>query len=128
MKTISISGFGGGYENECQRMLWNGINYLREQKLIGEINTGIEFQSFENVYGACFPKGEPAEKLSEAVMRGIDEATGAMHHAVMGHLMFICKMGTEKWFEEFRDLPERIFDWDGTVKSCPKTDLSEKLG
>lgn len=114
MKTVDISGMGGGYENVCQRMLKNGREFLKKH---GELKASLH--GYANIYGVCDVKGEDAEALEKAVMEGIEDCTGAMHQAVMGHLFFIAKSGEEKWLGEFKDTPERIYEWDGTPASCP---------
>lgn len=120
VKTIDISGFekmgdkiGYGYEAVCQRALWEGIQYLakvdRPEKILDK--TG----SFKNVYGICETPESAKElediwsKLDKEVFHGW---TGAQHQAVVGHLQFIAKNGINKWLDEFKDSPDRIFDID----------------
>lgn len=92
-----ISGFGGGYEAVCQQMLHNGVQFLSEQE-------SVDFKVFEspNIYGIVDLKGDDAQALENAVMGGIDDATGAMHHAVMTRLAYINKHGWENYCEELR--------------------------
>ncbi len=126
VKTIDISGMGGGYENECQRMLWNGINYLEANPDI-KPNLQKAYSTYQGIYGICTSETEAARRLDKAVMNGIDDATGAMHQCVVGHLLFIAKNGVNKWLDEFKDKPECYYVWDGTAKSCPSTELSRKM-
>ena len=92
-----ISGFGGGYEEVCQQMLHNGVKFLSER-------SGTDVRVLENpsIFGIVKLEGEDAQALEEAVMDGIDDATGAMHHAVMTRLALINKNGWDKYCEELR--------------------------
>ena len=120
VKTIDISGFdshgdelGYGYEAVCQRALWEGIQYLakvdRPDKILDKSS------GFKNVYG-IIETPESAKEL-EAIWSRLDKEvfngwTGAQHQAVVGHLMFISKNGVQKWLDEFKDQPDRIFEID----------------
>ncbi len=92
-----ISGFGGSYEADCQQMLHNGVTFLSNKE-------GVDFKIFtiKNVYGICDIRGDDAKDIEAAVMDGIDDATGAMHQAVMSRLHYINKHGWEKYCEELR--------------------------
>lgn len=122
MKTVDISGFGGGYENECQKILKAGIEFL--EKNPGE----IKFKQSKNVFGIIdSSEDQRTSDLEDALVKASGDCTGGMVHATMQHLWFISKNGVDKWLEEFKDQQQRIFEWDGTVESCPKTDLSERM-
>jgi hypothetical protein len=112
--TASISGFGGGYEDTCQRMLWRGVAYLAEVRPPLEIWEGTH--SYERVYGLLVT-GEGLEELEAAVMRGEDDVTGAMHQAVMGHLRAIHEHGVDWWLDRLREHggDDRIFEWEGEL-------------
>jgi len=95
MKTVDISGFGGGYEAGCQRMLLNGLQYLHE-------HPNFDFRVYSSnpqVFGLCIGEGVDAESLDEAVCEGT-EPSGAMHHAVISHLAYIHKHGYDGWISE----------------------------
>lgn len=126
MKTVDLSGLSGGYENICQQMLKNGIDYLTAKGLIGAYS-GIAYKEYEGVVGIAIPNTPEAEALDKAIMAGIDGATGAMHQCVVGHLKFIAKKGVDGWLAEFHDEPNRYFEWDGTEKSCPETEISRRM-
>ena len=115
--TWEISGFGGGYENACQRMLWTGIKYLSKidnpEKLLQgthglqgkaakdnilEIEEGTQIQ----FYGICYTPESFKECEAEMMKAVNNDCTGAMHQAVVGHLRFISKNGLQKWHEELK--------------------------
>lgn len=98
-----ISGFGDSYEAACQQMLHNGVAFL--QAKAGEQGIDVKVLELENVYGIVKLEGEDAEALEAAVMGGIEDATGAMHHAVMSRLAWINKNGWDKYCEELRKPP-----------------------
>lgn len=98
-----ISGFGGGYETCCQDMLEAGVKWLNEHT-----ERTLEGHGYQNVYGIFVPDSDDAKALEAAVLEGAKgEATGAMHHAVMGRLFWIGKNGWEAYCAELRkDEPE----------------------
>ena len=115
MKTVDISGFGGGYEDVCQQMLRNGIEWLKAHPDFKGV-----MKTFKNVTGLAIPENDDAKALEAAMMAGISDATGAMHHAVSSHLYYIAKHGYEGWIKMAEEkIPDRIYEWDGTPKSCP---------
>lgn len=67
MKTIDISGFGGGYEAGCQKMLLNGLKFLKE-------HPNFDFKVYKQsprVFGICIGEGETAKELDKAVEDGV---------------------------------------------------------
>lgn len=122
MKTIDISGMGGGYENECQKMVWAGVEFLKKEP--GE----IKFKQNANVHGLIdTSEDDRTARLETHIAEASGDCTGGMVHSVMQHLWFISKNGVEKWLGEFHDQPDRVYEWDGTVGTCPKTELSQKM-
>lgn len=111
--TINMSGFGGGYEKAMQVMLEAGLAWLEKHK-----TANLKFSGIRNVVGIIRADSPDAKTLSDVVGRSVKECTGAMHECVLGHLMLIHAHGYKKWFESFKQ--ERIFLYDGTLKSCPK--------
>lgn len=107
MKTIDVSGFGGGYENCCQQMLKKGLEWLKKHP------------KFDFKKGYKPTENPQIKELDEAMTKGLDP-TGAMYGAVLGHLKSIHECGYDAWIEYFRkDSPWRVFDYDGTPESCP---------
>lgn len=111
MKTIDISGMGGGYEATCQKMLWNGIRYLEG----GGAKDDIRISSFKNVVGVAICESDAAKALEKAMMEGVDDCTGAMHQCVIGHLLFIAKNGRDAWQAAFNGQPDRFYEIDQTT-------------
>lgn len=121
--SVDISGFGGAYEFTCQRMLWNGIEFVEAHPGIKE----YKFVTYKNVTGLCGSSCDNARMLEAAIMAGVDDATGAMFHAVVGHVLYIANNGREKWLQEIaKDEPGRLFVFNGTVESCPANSEAER--
>jgi len=115
VKTVDMTGFGkdSGYEAVCQKALWAGIKYLAKTDQPDKIlDKTLEFKHIVGI--AETP--ESAKEL-EAIWSKMDKEefqgwTGAQHQAVVGHLRFIGKNGIQKWLDEFKDQPDRIFEFD----------------
>jgi len=95
MPTRDISGFGGSYEEGCQKMLKNGLRFLNGRKIFDWSG----YKQLKNVTGLCIAENKDAEALDKAIMEGIEDASGAMHHAVVNHLAYIWKHGLKKWLK-----------------------------
>lgn len=89
-----ISGFGGSYEVECRKMILNGVKWLKSHPDADPI-----FKGYENVYGICMADNEDSKEFDKAIMKGIEDATGAMHQAVISHIFFIKANGWDKYVE-----------------------------
>ncbi len=85
-----ISGFGGRYEEVCQNMLEAGCQWLQDND-----HDDLQMSEISNVFGLLTAENEQAKALEEAVMAapGAEDASGAMHHAVMRRLHYISKYG-----------------------------------
>lgn len=95
-----ISGFGGTYEDHCQKMLEAGVRHIEKFKLSGN---GVQLSGLQGVYGLCFPENRPAKELEDAIVAAVNgDLTGAMHQAVMTRLMYVAKLGWEGYCEECR--------------------------
>jgi len=92
MLTVDISGFGGSYEMGCQKMLLNGMRFLGDNPRFDWEG----YKSYKGVYGLCIAENEDAKRLDEAICVGV-EPSGAMHHAVVSHLIYIHKYGYDNW-------------------------------
>ena len=95
-KTVNISGFGGGYEYNCQLMLRAGMKYLKVKK-------DFDWSGYETtrgIYGICQAKGNDAKKLDDVLLKASNDCTGAMHQCVVSHLRYIHKSGYEKWLKD----------------------------
>lgn len=92
-----ISGFGGGYEQNCQTMLQAGYIWLIEHP-----KANLKGRTFQNVYGIFEPRGKDAKELEKAILASVDDCTGAMHQAVMTHLFYIHFNGLQKWKDEMK--------------------------
>jgi hypothetical protein len=89
-----ISGFGGGYEQACQQMLRQGLQWFTDHP-----DAKPEFKGFKNVFGLITEENHDAKSLSDAICAGV-EPSGAMHQAVIGHLFAIRRMGWEAYVAE----------------------------
>lgn len=84
-----ISGFGGGYEDTCRKMLSAGLEWLDEHP-----ESKPEFHGFKGVYGLILEDNEDAKALTKAVVDASDgDYTGAMHQAVISSIFWIRKNG-----------------------------------
>ena len=78
-----ISGFGGGYENTCRRMILAGLKWF-------DAHPGADpkFHTFANVYGICSEDNDDAKALTKAMTAPPnDDCTGAMHQATVSHVL-----------------------------------------
>lgn len=94
-----ISGFGKrtSYEKGCQKMLQAGFEWLEKNK-----KRKLKGRTLENVYGIFEPTSKDAKKLSKHIVAAVPDCSGAMHHAIMGHLFFIAGNGINKWKKEVK--------------------------
>ena len=105
MRTIDISGLGGSYEAGCQKMLLNGLRYLKRHP---NFDFSV-YKTYKGIYGICEGEGREAEALDKAINKGVD-STGAMHQAVISHLAYIHKNGYEKWITEAETQGHKIYE------------------
>lgn len=107
IKTFDISGFGGGYESTCQKMIWQAVKYLVENK-----PKDLTSKQSKSITGVCINEGKDGEAFDEAMMNGIDGATGAMHQYATNHARFIYEKGYDKWFEKMAKHRDKSFEYD----------------
>ena len=112
-ETFDLSGFGGGYEDMCQRMLWRGVAYLSEARPLAEIWDGAT--ESPGIYGVMSTAGEGLKALEAAIMNPGDDVTGAMHQCVMGHLRYIHQNGLDGWREFMRPHRGNSYIWTGAL-------------
>lgn len=110
IRTIDISGMGGGYENSCQLMLKAALEFDGSKDI-----TRKDFSDFG------FASTDKAKEMQGAMLDVVNnDCTGAMMGTVLAHFFFIQENGREKWLAEIdRENPGRIYEWDGTEKSIP---------
>lgn len=105
MKTIDISGFGGPYEAGCQKMLINGLKFLKEHPNFD----WSAYKEYRGVFGLTIAEGSEAKELDDAICQGV-EPSGAMHSAVISHLAYIHKHGYEGWLSQGEKQGETIYE------------------
>ncbi len=93
-----ISGFGGGYEDMCRQMVLAGLDWLDANP-----TADPKFRSYSNIYGVIDEENDDAKALTAAIVApSKGDCSGAMHQAVVYHVLFIKKNGWEKYCEEMR--------------------------
>jgi hypothetical protein len=112
-ETFDLSGFGGGYEDMCQRMLWRGVGWLAEAE--PPVEMWSQAKSYAGVWGVVSTEGQNLKALEAAIIRPGDDVTGAMHQCVMGHLAFIHRNGIDAWREHMRQHRDGSFEWEGVL-------------
>ena len=88
-----ISGFGGDYEETCQRMLSAGVQWLAPREAT------ITVREYEGVTGIVKLEGNDTEELSRVVIAAGEGCSGAQHHAVMSRLAWIARYGWVAYVE-----------------------------
>ena len=112
-KSWSLSGMGGGYEDQCQRMLWRGVAYLAECR--PPLEMWEQALSSPRIYGVLLTGGGGLKALEQAIIKPGDDVTGAMHQCVMSHLAYIHQYGTASWHEQLSAHRDACFDWEGEL-------------
>lgn len=86
-QSISMSGFGGGYEQACQDMLKAATDWFEEKNIPRE-----DWAKYGN---------DNMKELEKVILKAAGgDSSGAMFGAVKGHLGWISKNGYENWIEE----------------------------
>lgn len=93
-----ISGFGGGYENECQALFEAGVLWLRAHP-----NAELRFSEWRGVFGFLEAKNSDANELEAVLERVSIDSTGAMFHAVLMRLVAITEIGWEAFVKKLRE-------------------------
>ncbi len=93
-----ISGFGGGYEETCRKMVIAGVEWAEAK---GDADP--KYKEFENIYGITTGENEDAKAMQKAMFDASgNDCTGAMMQASMSHAMFILKNGWDKYVAEMQ--------------------------
>jgi len=113
IRTIDISGMGGGYEHTCQLMLKAAEEYLEKSSVSPK-----EF----GPWGTA--KTDNARAFQDTIVKASgNDCTGAMMDAVVGNALYIHAHGRDAWLRKACEgNPGRAYNWDGTVNSIPKAD------
>jgi len=90
-----ISGFGGGYEEACRKMLVAGLEWLDAHP-----KAAPKFHGYKGIYGTVHEDNDDAKALSAAVVNAVEGCSGAMHQAVICACLWIRKNGWEKYVTE----------------------------
>lgn len=91
-----ISGFGGGYEETCRRMLAAALTWLDEHP-----EADPKFAGYKDVYGVISDENDDAKALSKAAVDASGgDCTGAMHQAIISSAMWIREHGWDKYVEQ----------------------------
>lgn len=112
MKTIDISGMGGGYEHACQLMLQAAEEFLKHTPVIAKEFDRLGYGETDN-----------ARMLTKVMVKAANnDCTGAMMGATLAHALYISAHGRQAWMTEVAgNDPDRIYEWDGTVNSVPSS-------
>lgn len=95
-----ISGFGGGYEATCQKMVIAGMEYWDSNP-----DFDPKYKGFKGVFGVLVDDNADAKELDRILVDAADnDCTGAMHQAAVSHIFAAKRLG---WDEYLRQLAER---------------------
>jgi hypothetical protein len=95
-----ISGFGGGYEDACRKMVVAGLEWCDSHP-----GADLSYKEFKGIYGLTTEESADMKLCQEAMCVPCGgDCTCAMMQATMGHLMFIRKNGWDKYVEEMDKL------------------------
>lgn len=93
-----ISGFGGGYEDACRKMVIAGLEWLDAHP-----QADPQFHGYKGVYGIITEDNEDATALTKAILSACDDCTGAMHQAAVNHCLAARKLGWEGYCAKMRE-------------------------
>ena len=98
-----ISGFGGGYEATCRKMVLAGMQWIDEHP-----QADPQFYGYEGVYGILEEDNAEAKTLSRVVVEASgNDCTGAMHQACIGHVLAYKRLGWEEYCKQLRERETR---------------------
>lgn len=90
-----ISGFGGGYEAACRKMVLAGLDWLDAHP-----DADPKFHGYKGVYGIINEDNDDAKALTNAIVGAVENCTGAMHQAAVTHVLFVRKSGWDTYVQE----------------------------
>lgn len=91
-----ISGFGGGYEETCRKMVVAGMEFFDENP-----TAKVTFKQYKNITGMTTDENDDCKKLQAVMLKASgDDCTGAMMQACLNHVMYAHVNGWEKYTEE----------------------------
>ena len=118
MKTVDITGMDRehgryGYEWGCQVLMFRALHWLRARPKDMALP---QFIHYKNITGLMPPSNTQAEEMENFALDHdkVREfgATGAMVQYAMMHAMKRFELGEDGYFAEFKDDPQRIFEFD----------------
>jgi hypothetical protein len=96
-----ISGFGGGYEEQCRKMVLAGLDWFDAHP-----DADPKYKGFKDVVGILLDDNDDAKALSKAVTDACEDgATGAMHQVTINHVLIIRHKGWD-WYVAEMSQPE----------------------
>lgn len=93
-----ISGFGGGYEATCRRMLRAGLQWLDAHP-----GAAPQFRGFVGVVGVCIDDNDDAKALTAALVAAGPDCTSAMHQAVVQACLYVRANGWDAYVARMSD-------------------------
>lgn len=74
-------------------------------------------KEYRNIYGILLTSGDDLKALEKAMRFEEEDATGAMHQCVMGHLRFIHEHSLEEWRNELikHRSKDALITWTGEI-------------
>jgi hypothetical protein len=90
-----ISGFGGGYEDACRKMVVAGLEWWDAHP-----DADVSYKEYKNIYGLTTGESDDCKLMEKAMLESVPDCSGAMMQASKGHIMFIHKNGWDKYVEE----------------------------
>jgi len=95
-KCREISGFGGGYEKGCRKMVIAGMKWFEANPDAKPI-----FKCFKDVYGIILDENDDARNLMNAMNKAVDDGcSGAMMQATVSHVRYAHQFGWDNYICE----------------------------
>lgn len=95
-----ISGFGGGYEAVCRKMVIAGLEWA---DMKGDANPS--WKESPNIVGITIDENEDAKAMQKVMFAAADnDCTGAMMQAAMNHVLYVLKNGWDKYVARMTEM------------------------